>query len=89
MGVPALSMHDPRRYALQLAQVVLGGGMSSRLFNEIREKRGLAYYVKADMDMTFDTGYLAVRAGVKLSQLAEALKVVKEEMLLAYSWLTL
>lgn len=81
MGVPALSMHDPRRYALQLAQVVLGGGMSSRLFNEIREKRGLAYYVKADMDMTYDTGYLAVRAGVKLSQLAEALKVVKEEML--------
>lgn len=81
LGVPALSMHDPRRYALQLAQVVLGGGMSSRLFNEIREKRGLAYYVKADMDMTYDTGYLAVRAGVKLSQLSEALKVVKEEML--------
>lgn len=81
MGVPGLSMHDPRRYALQLAQVVLGGGMSSRLFNEIREKRGLAYYVKADMDMTYDTGYLAVRAGVKLSQLSEALKVVKDEML--------
>ncbi len=81
MGVPAISMHDPRRYALQLSQVVLGGGMSSRLFNEIREKRGLAYYVKADIDMTYDTGYLAVRAGVKLSQLAEALKVVKEEML--------
>lgn len=88
MGVPALSMHDPRRYALQLAQVVLGGGMSSRLFNEIREKRGLAYYVKADMDMTYDTGYLAVRAGVKLSQLAEALKVVKEEMLKLGSTIT-
>lgn len=81
LGVPALSMHDPRRYALQLAQIVLGGGMSSRLFNEIREKRGLAYYVKAETDMTFDTGYLAVRAGVKLEQLAEALKVVKEELL--------
>ncbi len=88
MGVPALSMHDPRRYALQLAQVVLGGGMSSRLFNEIREKRGLAYYIKADMDMTYDTGYLAVRAGVKLSQLAEALKVVKEEMLKLGSTIT-
>lgn len=81
LGVPALSMHDPRRYALQLAQIVLGGGMSSRLFNEIREKRGLAYYVKAELDMTFDTGYLAVRAGVKLKQLSEALKVVKEELL--------
>lgn len=80
VGVPGLSMHEPRRYALQLAQIVLGGGMSSRLFNEIREKRGLAYYVKADLDMTNDTGYLAVRAGVKLEQLSEALKVVKEEM---------
>lgn len=88
LGVPGLSMHDPRRYALQLAQIVLGGGMSSRLFNEIREKRGLAYYVKADLDMTFDTGYLAVRAGVKLSQLAEALKVVKEEMLKLGSTIT-
>lgn len=81
LGVPGISMHDPRRYALQMAQIVLGGGMSSRLFNEIREKRGLAYYVKADLDMTFDTGYLAVRAGVKLEQLNEALKVVKEELL--------
>jgi predicted Zn-dependent peptidase len=88
MGVPGLSMHDPRRYSLQMAQIVLGGGMSSRLFNEIREKRGLAYYVKAELDMTFDTGYLAVRAGVKLSQLSEALKVVKEEMLKLGSTIT-
>jgi len=88
MGVPGMSMQDPRRYALQLAQVVLGGGMSSRLFNEIREKRGLAYYVKADMDMTFDTGYLAVRAGVNLDKLGEAMKVVKEEMLKLGSTIT-
>jgi predicted Zn-dependent peptidase len=81
MGVPGLSITDPRRYALQMAQVVLGGGMSSRLFNEIREKRGLAYYVKADLDMNFDCGYLGVRAGVKLEKLGEAMGVVKEEML--------
>lgn len=81
MGVPGLSITDPRRWALQMGQVVLGGGMSSRLFNEIREKRGLAYYVKADLDMNFDCGYLGVRAGVKLEQLSEAMKVVKEEML--------
>jgi predicted Zn-dependent peptidase len=80
VGVPGLSMHDDRRYALQLAQVVLGGGMSSRLFNEIREKRGLAYYVRSELDTTFDTGYLAVRAGVNLAQLSEAMKVVKEEL---------
>lgn len=81
MGVPGLSVADPRRYALQMGQVVLGGGMSSRLFNEIREKRGLAYYVKADLDSNFDCGYLGVRAGVKLEKLSEAMKVVREEML--------
>jgi predicted Zn-dependent peptidase len=81
IGVPGLSITDPRRWALQMGQVVLGGGMSSRLFNEIREKRGLAYYVKADLDMNFDCGYLGVRAGVKLEKLGEAMKVVKEEML--------
>lgn len=81
MGVPGLSINDPRRYALQMGQVVLGGGMSSRLFNEIREKRGLAYYVKADLDSNFDCGYLSVRAGVTLDKLPEAMKVVREEML--------
>jgi predicted Zn-dependent peptidase len=81
MGVPGLSMEDPQRYALQLAQVVLGGGMSSRLFNEIREKRGLAYYVRSELDTNFDCGYWSVRAGVKLEKLGEAMKVVKEEFL--------
>lgn len=80
LGVPALSMVDPRRYAMSLGQVVLGGGMSSRLFNEIREKRGLAYYVKADLDSTSDAGYLAVRSGVRLDKLGEAIKVVEDEM---------
>ena len=88
MGVPGLSINDPRRYALQMGQIVLGGGMSSRLFNEIREKRGLAYYVKADLDMNSDCGYLSVRAGVKLEKLGEAMKVVKEEMLKLASTIT-
>ncbi|MFZ2199549.1 MAG: pitrilysin family protein [Microgenomates group bacterium] len=88
LGVPGLSITDPRRWALQMGQVVLGGGMSSRLFNEIREKRGLAYYVKADLDMNFDCGYLGVRAGVKLEKLGEAMKVVKEEMLKLASTVT-
>lgn len=88
IGVPGVSMLDPRRYALQLGQVILGGGMSSRLFNEIREKRGLAYYVKADVDNAYDAGYFSVRAGVKLEKLAEAMKVVKEEMLKLSSTIT-
>lgn len=81
MGVPGLSINDPRRYALQMGQIVLGGGMSSRLFNEIREKRGLAYYVRAVLDSNFDCGYLAVRAGVTLDKLGEAMRIVKEEMI--------
>ncbi len=81
LGVPAVSMVDPRRYAMSLGQVVLGGGMSSRLFNEIREKRGLAYYVKADLDSSSDIGHLAVRSGVRLDKLGEAMDVVREEML--------
>jgi len=81
IGVPGISMLDPRRYALQIAQVVLGGNMSSRLFNEIREKRGLAYYVGAEMETNYDVGYLAVKAGVKLEKLTEAMAVVKQEML--------
>jgi len=55
--------------------------MSSRLFNEIREKRGLAYYVRAVLDLSFDSGYLAVKAGVKLDKLEEAKSVVRSEML--------
>ncbi|KKU46521.1 MAG: Processing protease [Microgenomates group bacterium GW2011_GWA2_46_7] len=81
IGVPALPMTDPRRYALSIAQVVLGGNMSSRLFNEIREKRGLAYYVRADLDTSYDCGYLAVRSGVKLTKLKEAMEIVRAEML--------
>lgn len=81
LGVPGVSIQDPRRYALQLAQVVLGGGMSSRLFNEIREKRGLAYYVRAELDSAYDVGYLTVRAGVALEKLGEAIDVSREELL--------
>lgn len=55
--------------------------MSSRLFNEIREKRGLAYYVRAVFDTSLDVGYFGVRAGVKLDKLGEAIAVVKREML--------
>ena len=81
VGVPGLTTLDPRRYALSLAQIVLGGNMSSRLFNEIREKRGWAYYVRAEMDNNWDVGSFAVKAGVKLDKVGEAVALVKSEML--------
>jgi len=81
LGVPGVSMRDPRRYALAVGQTVLGGNMSSRLFTEIREKRGLAYYVRAELETNFDAGYLSVKAGVKLEKLEEAMEVARREML--------
>lgn len=81
MGLPAVNMADERRYPLAVLRVVLGGNMSSRLFTEIREKRGLAYYVRASMDTYFDHGYMAVSAGVKLDSLREAVEVVREQIL--------
>lgn len=80
MGVPGISMQDPRRYALHLAETILGGSMSSRLFNELREKRGIAYYVSADADFSYDIGHFSVRAGVRLDKLSEAMEAVRTEM---------
>jgi len=71
---------DPRRYALGLLSYILGGGMSSRLFQKIRERRGWAYYVRTQLNPFFDTGVLSVLAGVKTTKLADAVKIVREEM---------
>jgi predicted Zn-dependent peptidase len=64
LGAPGLSITDPRRYAYSLLNTILGGNMSSRLFQEIREKRGLAYTVYSFITSHVDTGmfgiYLAV-----------------------------
>src|SRR6185295_16408908 len=62
-GVRALPALDPDRYALTVVNQVLGGGMSSRLFQEIRETRGLAYSVFSYHASFDDTGYLAIYAG--------------------------
>ncbi len=76
LGVPGYSLKDKKRYALAILVSILGEGMSSRLFQEIREKRGLAYYVSSDVDLYTDSGYLICRAGVKLEKLDEAIKVM-------------
>ncbi|MGH7776373.1 MAG: M16 family metallopeptidase [Candidatus Dormibacterales bacterium] len=64
LGVRAFSYRDPDRYTLDLVNTILGEGMSSRLFLEIREKRGLAYDVHSYTSKHRDTGYLAVYMGV-------------------------
>ncbi len=81
LGVPGPALGDKRFAAGKIMQIVLGGNMSSRLFTEIREKRGLAYYVRARMERFFDAGYIGVQAGVRLDALEEAISVVRAEMM--------
>ncbi len=64
LGTPGLSTTDPRRYALSLLNTIMGGNMSSRLFQEIREQRGLAYAVYSYVCSHVDTGMFGVYAGV-------------------------
>lgn len=78
LGVKTFSLFDKRRYPLIILNTILGGGMSSWAFSEIREKRGLAYYVKSDMHLYSDSGYLSINAGVNNGKLDLAvLEIVK------------
>lgn len=79
MGWPSISRTDDRRYTQSLLAIILGGNMSSRLFTEIREKRGLCYYIHADDDYYHDAGYFTVLAGVDPKRLHEALETIQLE----------
>ncbi|OGN09060.1 MAG: hypothetical protein A3J46_06100 [Candidatus Yanofskybacteria bacterium RIFCSPHIGHO2_02_FULL_41_11] len=79
LGFRGYDMFNEKRYAAGVLATVLGGGMSSRLFTEIRDKRGLAYYVGADTDTYTDTGIFAMNAGVNNDKADDAIKVMLEE----------
>jgi len=79
LGVPSYPLEHPDRYALQMLGTVLGTGMSSRLFLEVRERRGLAYYVYAVNSSYTDTGTLVSQAGVDLNRADEAVGVIAQE----------
>jgi predicted Zn-dependent peptidase len=80
LGFPAFSMYDKRRFALRLLSIILGGNMSSRLFTEVREKRGLAYYVSASPTLYTDSGYIEISAGVPHDKVATTIDVIGEEL---------
>jgi predicted Zn-dependent peptidase len=80
LGVRGCPIGHPDRYALQLLAVVLGGGMSSRFFTEVREKRGLAYYVHAANGAYTDTGTFYASAGVDVSRVDEAITTILGEL---------
>jgi predicted Zn-dependent peptidase len=71
---------DPRRYALSLLNTLLGGNMSSRLFQEIREKRGLAYAVYSFVSAHVDTGMFGVYAAVAPGQVLETVELIAAEL---------
>lgn len=80
LGFPAFSYDDERIPALNLLHTILGGTMSSRLFVEVREKRGLAYMVHSGVNRYHETGNLFVRAGLDKSRVKEALQVIVLEL---------
>jgi predicted Zn-dependent peptidase len=77
LGVPALSRHDERRTALTVLNTALGGGPSSRLFQQVREQRGLAYSVYSAVSTYADAGSLSVYAGCAPERLDEVATVVR------------
>jgi predicted Zn-dependent peptidase len=78
LGVRSLDRHDDRRWVLGALNAALGGGMSSRLFQEVRERRGLAYQVYSSVASYADTGHLSVYAGCQPDRLGSVAAVVHE-----------
>ena len=80
LGGSGVSRHDDRRFALRVLDAVIGGTSSSRLFQEVREKRGLAYSVYSFSTQYADTGQVGVYLGTGPDQLAEAMRVLAAEL---------
>ncbi|CAN5423770.1 pitrilysin family protein [soil metagenome] len=80
LGVPAPPVNDPDRYGVYLLNTMLGGGMSSRLFQSIREDQGLAYSIYSEMNPFRDTGSLSVYAGTSVDKTEKLLKLTLLEL---------
>lgn len=80
LGMPGLARTDDRRWAMSVLSTALGGGMSSRLFQEVREKRGLAYSVYAYTSSFADCGLFGVYAGCRPAQVDDVLKICRDEL---------
>ncbi len=79
-GVATMNAHHPDRFALAILDGVLGAGMSSRLFQEVREKRGLAYAIYSFSSLYQDTGEFAVYAGTRPENAEEVIRLIRIEM---------
>lgn len=79
LGVRTYPYANENAFILQILSLLLGGSMSSRLFINLRERNGLAYYVRANSEYYTDTGYLTTRAGVPVDKIPEAIKIIIAE----------
>jgi len=79
LGVRGYDLFNPNRYVLSVLSVLLGGNMSSRLFSEVREKRGLAYYIHTESENYTDTGYLCTQAGIPNDALEQVIGLIIKE----------
>lgn len=79
LGTRSYDLNSKDYFVLQVLASILGGGMSSRLFTEVREKRGLAYYVRCSSENYTDTGYLVAQAGVNNDKVSESIKIILSE----------
>ena len=80
LGAPGIARGDERRFALRVLDTILGGSSSSRLFQEVREKRGLAYAVYSYSSQYVDTGQVGVYVGTRPDNVAEAMEVIAAEL---------
>ena len=79
VGFRTVSTHNEEKHALSVLSAILGGGMSSRLFSEVREKRGLAYYVRTSSEHYQDVGNLVSTAGLDPKRVEEGISVIVEQ----------
>ncbi|MBI3694997.1 MAG: insulinase family protein, partial [Acidobacteria bacterium] len=79
LGVPSYPLADDRRYSTYVLNTLLGGGMSSRLFQNIREKQGLAYAVYSDLNPYRDTGCLSIYAGTSIESAEKVIELILQE----------
>jgi predicted Zn-dependent peptidase len=81
LGYHTFSQNDPRRYVLSVLTTILGGGMSSRLFMEVRERRGLCYYISTGRELYEDVGNIVTQAGLTndIGKIKEAIQVILKE----------
>lgn len=79
LGVPAPGTLDKDHFANKLLAIILGGNMSSRMFLNIREAKGMCYYISTDADSYLDAGALSTRAGIDQSRLDEAISAIMHE----------